>query len=348
MVAWPPSTTNTILGDLNVTGTRYNGLRLPGVAGNYASAPDAAPLRITGDIELVYRLAMTDWTPVTGQTLSGRWNTASNLRSFRVDISGPLTFFMSTNGSDFLPGTSTATPALVDGSAYWLKVTRRVSDGRVQFFYASDQQAEPSSWTQIGTDIVVGAGSAINAGSAVVEIGGLTGSSTFLAGTLYRAILRNGIGGTTVFDADFTQKAWGADSFTEAQGATVTINGDLAKAGDGRVMLVSSTPGTAATLSKASGVVNGDYLAVRDVTATGGATFNAGVRSTLSNATGWNATGTLNKVATFTLGLAPRAFVSKSVGVAALFPLGLMPRDAATAGAARPITWQRLDVGANA
>ena len=190
------------------------------------------------------------------------------------------------------------------------------------------------------------------AGTAPVGIGCYDGASSVGSSPIVvkRAIVRSGNDGSasTVLDVDVTAKPWGADTFTCTTGQTVTINGDLAKAGDGRVMLVSSTPGTAATLSKASGVVNGDYLAVRDVTATGGATFNAGVRSTLSNATGWNATGTLNKVATFTLGLAPRAFVSKSVGVAALFPLGLMPRDAATAGAARPITWQRLDVGANA
>jgi hypothetical protein len=47
-----------------------------------------------------------------------------------------------------------------------------------------------------------------------------------LTGRIYRAIIKDGIDGTTVFDADFTQVASGATSFSESSSnaATVTIN----------------------------------------------------------------------------------------------------------------------------
>ena len=50
----------------------------------------------------------------------------------------------------------------------------------------------------------------------------------------------------------------------------------------------ASTPGSAATLSKASGVVSCNYLSIQDSIATGGATWYAGANSTsVSNNTGW-------------------------------------------------------------
>jgi hypothetical protein len=140
-------------------------------------------------------------------------------------------------------------------------------------------------------------------------------------GTFYRYVLATTIGGlaSPAIDVDFTAKPWGADTFTESSSnaATVTINGDLAKAGDGRVLLNASTPGSAATISKASGTVNCDYLVVRDSTATGGATFNAGVRSAFTaNVTGWNLTGSISKSGRCDVPLAERGSGIKKVPLA--------------------------------
>ena len=53
--------------------------------------------------------------------------------------------------------------------------------------------------------------------------------------------------------------------------------------------LNSSTPASAAILSKPTGLVSCDYLSIQDSTATGGARFFAGTHSTnVSNNTGWN------------------------------------------------------------
>ena len=62
----------------------------------------------------------------------------------------------------------------------------------------------------------------------------------------------------------------------------------MAQVGDGRISLVSSTPGTKATLSKANGSVSSDYLVLQDSAALGGAGWYAGAHSiNVSNNSGW-------------------------------------------------------------
>ncbi len=50
----------------------------------------------------------------------------------------------------------------------------------------------------------------------------------------------------------------------------------------------SDTPGSAANFSKASGIVNSNFVNLKDNTATGGATFNANQAMDLGGNTGWN------------------------------------------------------------
>jgi len=54
------------------------------------------------------------------------------------------------------------------------------------------------------------------------------------------------------------------------------------------IYLYSDTPGSQATISKSSGTVTGDYVFVKDMNATGGATFNLNNSFDLGNNTGWN------------------------------------------------------------
>lgn len=79
------------------------------------------------------------------------------------------------------------------------------------------------------------------------------------------------------------------NTVTFPSGATQTISGTFTATGTGAngITLNSSTPGSAATLSSA-GTVTCDYLTFRDLTATGGATWDPGVHSTsVSGNTGW-------------------------------------------------------------
>jgi hypothetical protein len=76
--------------------------------------------------------------------------------------------------------------------------------------------------------------------------------------------------------------------FTSSQTATITGNFNVSGTPGNLVTITSSTSGTAATLSKSSGVVSSNYLSLKDSTATGGATWYAGSNSTnVSGNTGW-------------------------------------------------------------
>lgn len=111
-------------------------------------------------------------------------------------------------------------------------------------------------------------------------------------GSVYRVQIRNNIldnGTGIVFDADFTTKVWGADTFVESSSnaATVTLAGS-ALFSDGRTVIKASTSGTFATLSVASGSVTSTNVTIKDNHAGGGATFTAIDSVNVSGNTGWN------------------------------------------------------------
>jgi hypothetical protein len=210
-------------------------LSLPGVAGAYASTPDSAALDVTGDLELVVRVAADDWTVgVSSQRiLMAKYNAAgSNSWFLSARSGGNFDFTHSANGTVDISGISDFIN-FINGTTYWIKVTLDVDDGAgnhvKRFYYAFDQETEPTTWRLASTVTTAGTTS-VFAGTSVLEIGSLaTGTLQNLAGKVYRAIVRNGIGGTTVFDANFSTSltAAGQTSFTESSSnaATVTING---------------------------------------------------------------------------------------------------------------------------
>jgi len=204
---------------------------LPGVAGNYASAPDSAALDITGDIEIVCRVALDDWTPAADQILAGKWTAGSYSWHFRVSSTGVFRMLVSSDGIATTANSVTGvpSPALVNGSSYWIRARYTVSNRTLVVSYSLDVgQSEPSTYDNTATS-AGGASISIFAGTSGLEIGSVEGGSTLNgAGKFYRAIVRNGIGGTTVFDANFTTgiTSGGQTTFTESSSnaATVTIN----------------------------------------------------------------------------------------------------------------------------
>lgn len=68
---------------------------------------------------------------------------------------------------------------------------------------------------------------------------------------------------------------------------TITVTGSNCST---RLQLQSDADGSAATISKSSGILTIDNIYLKDISATGGATFNATNSYILSNVTGWNVT----------------------------------------------------------
>jgi hypothetical protein len=198
----------------------------PGVSGNQCSAPDAAAVSITGDLELVARIAPADWTPSLDLGLVSKWESAKLSYIFRLMTTGVLNLVVSGNGTTVLAAvSSTVATGFADGAAKWVKVTRKASDGKVNFYTAADQATEPGSWTQLGTEVTGTSGNIADT-TALVHIGLSAIDAFYFTGKIYRAIIRSGIGGTTAFDANFNNATEPYSTFTEssANAATVTFN----------------------------------------------------------------------------------------------------------------------------
>jgi hypothetical protein len=208
-------------------GTNY--LYLPGVSGNYASAPDSAALDITAEIDIQLRLSADDWTPSAVNRLVWKGNTGGTDHAYGVNLNattGRLSWQIGSTAG--VSATSSVSPTVSDGQALWIRVTWRATDGRTQFFTAPDSSDVPSSWTQLGTDQTATLAALNNSGQPVYFGEQGAGGGNTLAGKLYRARILNGIGGTVAFDANFaTGITSGAQTtFTESSSnaATVTIN----------------------------------------------------------------------------------------------------------------------------
>lgn len=98
------------------------------------------------------------------------------------------------------------------------------------------------------------------------------------------------ISGSNTF-AELPQITGGTKTITLTAGTTQTFTGSTYKDFGNSTNVItfnSSSGGSAATLSKASGFVRGDYLSLQDIAATGGATWYAGSNSTnVSGNSGW-------------------------------------------------------------
>jgi hypothetical protein len=145
-------------------------------------------------------------------------------------------------------------------------------------------------------NLTFSAGMTLAAGTATVSFAG-TGVQTIITNgqTLDFPMLFDGVGGTVVFDDALTQGAAKLFTITNGTiklkaGVTSTV-GDLATSGTNQKFLQSTVAGSQATLSQASGTVSVSYLTIKDINATGGATWNAFVTNNnvdAGNNTGWD------------------------------------------------------------
>lgn len=225
------------VGSVIAAGAANGFLLLPGVTGQYASAPDSAALSITGSLTLDVNVQPVTWLL---QTLVGKWNTNQFSYLLHVSPSGQLQFFWSTNGTAFASMVSNAL-GFIAGEQHWVRVSFVVDDGAGNHTARFYKSTDGSTWTQIGSTVTAAGVLALFDSTALLEIGTESGgTSNPVNGGVYEVKVYNsalGSGsGTPVFDANFALKPFGANSFTEssANAATVTVNGTKAQQGDGR------------------------------------------------------------------------------------------------------------------
>lgn len=131
-------------------------------------------------------------------------------------------------------------------------------------------------------DVVIASTTTMGAGGTNVNtFAKTTGTQTVTTNgkTFDFPITVNGAGGTVEFSDALTQGSTRAFTITNGTvkfkaGVTSTV-GAFATSGTNQKFLQSTLAGSQATLSQASGTVNASNLTIRDINATGGATWNA-------------------------------------------------------------------------
>lgn len=217
-------------------GTQY--VYLPGTTSDNLSTPDASPLDITGDIDLRVDIALDDWA-ISGvrQYLIAKLVGSGTNESYAVRINneaegGNVLLLWSEDGTtSYKQEESSAAPSVSDGDRIQIRVTVDVdngaSDADVKFWTrASGDLDDDTGWSQLGITKTVGATTSFFAGSTDLRIGALSGGNQPLTGAVYGAVIKNGIDGTLIFDAELTIPTEPFSTFTEqsSNAATVTIN----------------------------------------------------------------------------------------------------------------------------
>lgn len=167
--------------------------------------------------------------------------------------------------------------------------------------YSLDFTGFTGTWTNAGTRTAIfqnfklSSGMTVSSSAVPLEFTGTSGTGTITNNgkTLDMPITFTGLGGTWEFADALTQGSTRAFTITDGTiklkaGATSTVNA-FATSGSNQKYLQSTTAGSQATLSQASGTVNASYLTIKDINATGGATWNA--YRNLSNIDSGNNTG---------------------------------------------------------
>ena len=151
-------------------------------------------------------------------------------------------------------------------------------------------------------NLTISSGMTCTAGSSITTFAGTSGTqqiTTNSNATIDFPLTFDGVGGTFAFQDALTQGSTRAFTITNGTiklkaGVTSTV-GSFATSGTNQKYLQSTTAGSQATLSQASGTVGVSYLTIQDIKATGGATWNAFYENNnvdAGNNTNWNFGGT--------------------------------------------------------
>src|SRR5690606_13115050 len=161
------------------------------------------------------------WTPAANQAILGRWLTAGAAqRSYRMDLltNGRLRITWSVNGQSgaaYISSTAPVTPPASGRPAVPATVdVNNGAGGRPIRFYTAPSIAGP--WTQLGDPVIQGGTTSIHSGTAPLTVGAYNaGASEPFVGRVWAVEVRDGIDGSLVAAADFTQLAEGTTAFTD-------------------------------------------------------------------------------------------------------------------------------------
>jgi hypothetical protein len=178
-----------------------------------------------------------------------------------------LDYFI-TAGSDSVSFTGSRSSGTID-----------FSDGGTSTFTGTWLNASPS--ISVYGNLILNSAMAVGSGANTVSMRATSGTKTITSATktMDFPLTINGLGGTFACSDALTLGSTQPLTLTNGtlqlkSGVTSTV-GSFVTTGTTMKYLQSTTPGTQATISDASGTNDASYLTIQDIYATGGATWNA-------------------------------------------------------------------------
>ncbi|MEU0245167.1 hypothetical protein ABZ192_12680 [Streptomyces sp. NPDC006235] len=224
---------------LSIPGTGDSYLQLDGSPDGYAYTADKAALDTTGDIDVRIELE-GNWYGPENQLLIGKWDNANSQQSWAFQMAPengvPILYFRYSQDGQTASSYYFAWPTPELPARAALRATLDIDNGKggatVTYYWASSL-AGP--WNLIGRPLeVAGAPSTMFASNAPLQIGLTDRRVEFpgarqrfpLIGRVYRAEVRNGIGGAVVASPDFRALADKSTGVTDAQGNVWLLSGN--------------------------------------------------------------------------------------------------------------------------
>ncbi|WP_329219258.1 hypothetical protein [Streptomyces microflavus] len=202
--------------------------------GGHASTPSTAALATPGDLDVRVEVSPDDWV-VYGRVrpLIGRWDGGAGLLGWRLAVLTDGTLDLSWSSTGAVAGVRNASSTLaVGGPGDGRLCVRAVLDvnngsaGCTATFYTAPTMAGP--WTVLGAPVVSAGTTTVASPATSVVLGsspGLGLPGIPLAGRVYRAEVRSGIGGTLLTAPDFTGLVDGATGVTDSAGRVWSLSG---------------------------------------------------------------------------------------------------------------------------
>lgn len=210
-------------------------LTLPGTLGSYASTPNPGPALT--DLQVTVVAARDDdWRPASSETLAAHYDTASNQRSWRLNIdavTGRPFLGWSSDGTSTLQLAEATERAPVDPfGVVRLRVSLDTDDGAGGWSVLFEtRETDEAAWSQLG-DVVdnAGAGTAplFDASGIAYTVGAWFAAGVAnerFEGRFYSLEVRDGAAGAIILNADFTDHLGGTRTFTDDAANVWTVQG---------------------------------------------------------------------------------------------------------------------------
>lgn len=189
-------------------------------SGGNLTTPDSAATSITGSLDLRAKVDPDGWASWGDMSVIAKFNGTTGAYRFFIDNNGEIAFLRYKSGNVYQESYSNVVGG-VTGTPLWIRVTFDSTTGTVTFY----KSADGSSWTSLGLN----PGATITSGASVDDtlpliVGGDSSGSSYFAGKIYWAEVRNGINGTVVAATNPSLNTSGSTTWTAATGETWTLN----------------------------------------------------------------------------------------------------------------------------